>query len=272
MNNKADMTPEDGGMRETGHGGSEMEQEWERTLTLSRGAREKGFAAYVGEHSADVTKAFEDAPNCVCCMDERVAGKNNGVSIGGSGILIKDDPEKRAAFIKGLKARGIQRVYLHEGCGAVRGVYASAKDISPEQAEAEALTWAKELEQELGGDGEIETLSVTPKEFHNAQCAYIAFTENFNVQAAGETLPPGFVVSGTAVDLDHVMAQVGVAVSIAFGGHGFGDRFTKENPFLLVIVGNTDADIARIAAHPVLQGLVQENGGRVKIDGFVAPN
>lgn len=163
-------------------------------------------------------------------------------------------------------------MYLHEGCGAVRGVYAGAKNITAEEAEADALAWAKELEAELGGDGEIEILPVAPKEFHNAQCAYIVFTENFNVQAAGEVLSPGFVISGTAVDMDHVAAQVGVAVSIAFGSHGFGDRFTKEHPFVLVVVANTEMDVQKIASDPVLQGLVAENNGRVKIDTFVAPD
>lgn len=250
---------------------TEMDQEWARTFELSRGAREKGFGVHVGENAEQVKRVFEDAPVCVCCMDERVAGRQNGISIGGSGILIKDDPVKRAEFIQALKARGITKVYLHEGCGAVRGVYAGAKNISAEQAEAEALAWAKELETELGGDGTIETLPVVPREFHNAQCAYIAFTENFNVQAAGDTLPPGFVISGTAVGIEHVAAQASVAVSIAFGSHGFGDRFTRENPFVIVIVANNESDVARITENPVLQGLVAENNGRVKLDSFIAP-
>lgn len=247
------------------------EEEWQHTLASAEAVRAAGgYVRYAEQHPNEIAQTVVEAPNCVCCMDERVVSQVNGVAVAGSGILIKDDSEKRQAFIQGLKDQGIKKVYLHSGCGAI-ALYGQMMGLTPEQAEADALAWAKQLETELGGDGAIETLGVKPEGFHNAQALYLAFTSNFSIKNA-ETLPPGFIVSALAVGMEHALAQVDVAINkIALGAHAFGDRFTKETPFTIVVVAANDEQLASVMNDMRLKALLEPHNGRVALDGFVAP-
>lgn len=246
-----------------------IEEEWKRTLNRMEEIRSTGgFSALSTKHSDEVKEMVSHEGECVFCMDGRVAPKENGVAIAGSGILIKDDPVARDLLVQALRAQGIRKVFLHENCGAV-GLYASIKGISQDRAQEEAQTWAKELTRLLGGNDEkTETLPVD-LDFHNEQLVYVTLSEHFCLKNAPD-FPTGFQVDAGVVSFANVLAQVKVAIDIALGHHGFGDRFTEKNPFTVVVAARNEEELKTIQNQSDLVQLVSKHDGRVVIDGFIA--
>ncbi len=237
----------------------EKDTTWHATRDhLNRIKEDGGFQNAITHEPA----AFPEKVTCVCCMDERVVNeKSDAVYSAGSGILIKDDPKKWKAFVKELKAAGVTNACTHEGCGAV-GLYAKQKNISLEQAIEESRESAKKLAAELGGEYEGE-LTVSPEDYHVAQTAYYDLTGRFNPGMA-VAFPPGFVISRKYMPAEDALAQTKVGVGIAQGEHGYGKRFDKKNPFVIVVVADTAADLAK--GKKEVKGLA---GPSVIIDGFV---
>jgi hypothetical protein len=66
------------------------------------------------------------------------------------------------------------------------------------------------------------------------------------------------------------LAEVGVAISIIFGDHGFGPKLLNEqNPFLLVAIGRTPEEARQLETE--LMEAAKSLGKEVMVDGFVAP-
>jgi hypothetical protein len=66
--------------------------------------------------------------------------------------------------------------------------------------------------------------------------------------------------------------EVAVACQIAFGAHGFGDRFTPDNPLIIVPIGNPHRDelsVERLKEE--LEPVVEQYGDRVLVSGFTSP-
>ncbi len=246
-----------------------VEEEWRRTSNRMEEIRSAGgFSALATEYPKEIKEIVSHEGECVFCMDGRVAPKENGVAIAGSGILIKNDPIARDLLVRTLRAQGIHKVFLHEDCGAV-GLYAATKGISQERAQEDAQQWAKELTLLLGGtDEQAETLSVA-LDFHNEQLVYVTLSEHFCLKDAPD-FPTGFQVDAGVVSFANVLAQVKVAIDIALGHHGFGERFTKKNPFTVVVAARNEDELKTTQDNPDLVQLTAPHDGRVIIDGFVA--
>ncbi len=240
-----------------------MDEEWARAMETMRLVRSVGGFSDFAEQHTDCVSALLNEPDHVCCIDERIPHEG-AVSIAGSGILIKDDPEALGVLIESLKAKKIKRVYMHENCGAV-GLYASGKGISLENANEDALGWAEKLTKILGGNDVFESLPVDIG-FHNAQCAYVMLCDASGIR---EPFPRGFEIS-SCVSFTEMLGQVKVSIDIALGGHGFGTLFTKEDPFAVVVVTKNDDDLATVKEHPDLRQMIAGYDGRAIVDGFVA--
>jgi len=246
---------------------NKIEQEWNSTHECMQSIRaDGGFSVFALKNQNEVGNMTLHERDCVCCMDGRVAPFKNAVAIAGSGLLVKDDPVARDLLVEKLLSQGVQKVFLHEDCGAV-GLYSLEKGISREHAEKDASAWAEELSGLLKGNTHPETLSVT-LDFHNEQCVYLTFLDRFSLQDI-QAFPTGFQVSGSVVSFDDALAQVGVAIDIALGDHGFGDRFTQKDPFTVVIVAKNKEELQKIQSNQNLIQLIKKYNGRVMIDGFV---
>ncbi len=224
-----------------------------------------GIGEWVANSKPDaIEKAFCKHPKCLCCMDERVVcQKKDGVYSAGSGILVKDDPEKREAFIAELQTAGVTETTTHDGCGAV-ALYAEKKGITVEEAKKEAVEWAKYLADRLKGKYKGELRVAIP--YHNAQSAYYDLTGTFNPQNASKIFPEGFVISRKYMKPEDAVLQIQVGVSIATGKNGFGDRFSEETPFSVVIVASSAEELATAKAE--LSAVASHS---VNISGFVKP-
>jgi len=65
----------------------------------------------------------------------------------------------------------------------------------------------------------------------------ISMDEGVQVQ-----LPNGFTVNPRLTnDLNYVIAEIKVAISIAFGDHGLGEKeFTEDNPFFVMVMDSKE--------------------------------
>lgn len=192
----------------------------------------------------------------VVCMDGRLDETEKEASVfvrdGGSGILRGEegvgniaDGYVRAAMELGV---GTIRITSHGDCGAWA---LSGKDKNEGEKYYNDLreSIAKKIEE---ADLPIEViLEYIPNEEGNKEgkglclphierAAYYANVSSFNPQVV-LGLPAGFVISRKYLESKYAIANAAIAVKIAFGGHGFGERFTKEQPFLLIgIVDNVE--------------------------------
>ncbi len=227
-----------------------------------------GFAVLINESSDAVHTMSAHQPDSICCMDGRIAPHQSVISVAGSGILIRDDVAAREHLVGFLREKKIKKVVLHEDCGAV-GLYAKTKGISRERADEEALEWANELTALLGG---VEPPSVLPvdTDFHNETCVYLELTDRFSLKGV-VGFPPGFRVTVPAVSMTNALAQVEVALNIAFAEYGFDNLFTRDTPFAVAIVAENQDDLRDMWKNADLTRLVERHGGRAVIDGFVLP-
>ncbi|MFQ5541096.1 MAG: hypothetical protein ACE5F4_02530 [Candidatus Paceibacteria bacterium] len=237
---------------------------------IERVHAEGGWQEYAdGIHEEERERLFSTRSTCVCCMDERVAfgsGETlDAVYAAGCGILIKDDVEKRQAFVAALKERGVTDVYSHAECGAV-ALYAEQKGIALAEALLEADTWYRELADALGGTYHAD-LAVSPEGHHVAQTLYWDATGTFNPGKVPGIFPTGFVVTEPVVGTAHAKEHVDVALGIALGEHGFGTRFSAAHPFEIVVVAPSAEELMRIQA--LLEPFVERHGGAVRIDGLI---
>ena len=208
----------------------------------------------------------------IVCMDERINESDvNAVVVrdGGGGILrnsnIAEDIQKiiespaqiAADYIKLIKKLGIKKVIVtsHENCGACS--LSRKNDEQQKKYYSELIDAIKNGAQKEGLNLEVTSDYISAKPNHNpegrklagihdARGVYYANVEAvFNPQKITD-LFSGFVVSRGMFDggsapkgyqTSYPKANVKVALDLAFG-HGFGHRFSADQPFVLMAVGS----------------------------------
>lgn len=241
---------------------------WEDESSLVREIRAQGgFRMIPSRHPKDAEELCKHSPDCVCCIDGRVAPRRNAVAVAGSGILIKDNKQAREALVDGLRTRKIREVYMHEDCGAV-ALYAKNKNIPLNEAKKEADEWAQELTSLLGGEERPKTLPVS-KLFHSETCVYLVVAEKFSLIGTNSCFPAGFQVNANVVSPHNALAQVQVALDIAFGAHGFGARFNRECPFTVVTVTSPARTLRERGYVPALTEMISKRGGCAVLDSLL---
>lgn len=243
----------------------EKDEAWEQSNTLmAHIAKNGGFKKHVEKNKDLISEAFPKKVSCVCCMDGRVTA--DGVRVAGSGILLgKAD---RELLIQQLIANHITEISRHPGCGA-EGLYIKsrmAEGAPREIAEKEIEEWIAYLQKRTGAGFKEVPLS---SEFHNERTIYYDFTGTFNPSHASGIFPPGFVISRNYPHADAAIesAKIGIGIATGDGDHsGYGNRFDKKNPFILVVVANNAAELAD--GQKELESLASKD---VKVEGFIKP-
>ena len=237
----------------------------------------KEFFADIAERILEYNDAFDleqhktagEYGRCLCCMDERVG---TGLHAAGSGILLPEED-----FFKLCKEAGIDSLSDHVGCGAVAifagseaGIkFARERGIDINDTDLIGKTWSMEMAEKLTEKlkRKIDYTHLEPKEHDHssARVCYYDKTGRFNNTNG---LPKGFVVGRKYMSKDASLSEVGVAKNIMWGDHGVGpDFFTKENPFLLVAIGESSKEVEKLKKELASLAL----GETVLVTGFVAP-
>jgi hypothetical protein len=208
-------------------------------------------------------EAFLQEDNCeVGCMDGRVMA-NGALGLAGSGILLPRDPvtdlpkqeylDNLAAMAKEGKLTKLTWHRGHGGCGAAKLALKAVGNANPSEEE---IGWAaKDFAVRLGkklsemSGKKIKVEEAAAEGHHGERGAYIDMTNRLDLISHMETqwqLPNGFTMNPRlSNDLDYVTAEVKVAISIAFGDHGLGEKeFTSENPFFVTIVNTRESPLS----------------------------
>jgi hypothetical protein len=226
--------------------------------------KDVGFAQYA-EHLPNLVDAFDLSKHragqkldrCICCMDERIPF---GLHAAGSGMLLSE-----VDFAEYILKAVPDSISSHTGCGAAK-LYAKAHGLPVEQADQIAKDWAQKKAKELG----LPYIHLEiDKPFHYARVCYYDGTGSFNYEGV-EGLPAGFVVGRKNMTKEASLAEVGVAINIIFGDHGFGPELLNlDNPFVLVAIGKNLEEAERLKTE--LVDIASSCGWPIKVDSFTAP-
>ncbi len=207
---------------------------------------------------------------CFRCIDERTPG---GLHAAGPVILF--DQAKGIEMLKKARAEGI---YSHAGCGAA-GIKFETLDEKMKRfyvnSDNYGMFYAKNIAKAAGipykGHLDVET------PFHVARMAVYDGSGSFDNSAdklnkAG--LPPTFVISRRYhSEPESAMREASIAATIATGDHGFGGLIKADKtPFLLLVIGGRySKEFSQSRLTEEAEEVAKGFGGKVIVDGFVAP-
>jgi hypothetical protein len=228
------------------------------------------------------------------CMDGRVKPEG-GLGLAGSGILLPRDPENkelpakqyRDILVKMASEGKLTKITWHHGhggCGAA-GLYLKKSGIEKPtevQISKAAQDFAENLTQfinrELKKSHNKHTVIVeeAPAEGnHGERGVYVDMTNRLDLissdMSVKKQLPNGFTVNPRLTnDLGYVVEEIKVAISIAFKGHGLGEReFTEENPFFIMVADSKENPLPVKNFPAMVNKMIRENyaeyANRIKI-------
>ncbi|OQA04895.1 MAG: hypothetical protein BWY68_00072 [bacterium ADurb.Bin400] len=237
-----------------------IEDLWQQEGDIIGKITSDGLDKYVKELPM-YKEIFSLEDRCLRCIDE---GTQGGLHLAGSGILLDMATAKRYA-----SQAGVTGVYSHDECGAAK-LYAVNEKLDPEFSDEFGIEWAKMLAENLGvpykGHIGINAMA-RPSGFHTARVSYYDGTGQFDGAKLNE-LPNGFVINRKYLDPDYAQKELAVSLSIAFGNHGFGHKFTPSTPFLILIFATNPEELLVLTAEA--KAAAAEYGSRVKIEGMLA--
>ena len=81
----------------------------------------------------------------------------------------------------------------------------------------------------------------------------------------------GFVIERAYLPVDYSTEELKVAVSIAFGHHGFGELFSNDLPFIIIALAKDTAGLesAKNEIAKIFESDKNFKEGKIKIDGVV---
>lgn len=251
-----------------------FERHWQESRALFSKIYKDGLRNYLGD-LPELAEAFKLEDHSVRCIDEGTPG---GIHIAGSGILLstKERKSQLEMALEELRGAGADGVYSHEGCGAAKLYWEGLSDDekSKKSYGEHAIDWAKKLAEILDAPykGHITKLA-RPKEFHNAGIVYYDGSGKFDPFRIKE-IPDGFIISRYFLDSGYAQDELKVALSIAMGDHGFGDKFTKENPLIVAPIEKFQTQRSGISISDLereVKNATEQYGDRVVIQGFREP-
>lgn len=229
-----------------------------------------------GESLQVIMESFPDFKEAFCeldtidCSDGRVLGGKK-IGIAGSGLLLSS--EERAKFVENYRGK-IKEVTTHRDCGAAALKFNS---LSPEEIPAGVMNadhygalLGQKLANDLGAEHRFIEMKEMANEYHNETALVIDQTGKFNSTHL-DGFPPHFVCTGAGLGFspEYMKSEVKTLAGIALGHHGFGDRFDEQNPFRIIVAAKNQTELD--AWMKVGQEAIDDFGGRVKVEGFIAP-
>ncbi|MFA7654297.1 MAG: hypothetical protein WCX97_04685 [Candidatus Magasanikbacteria bacterium] len=259
---------------------------WEAGNLSMRDLNNQGAQIYFSKEFPDLKHAFSNHTTCVVCMDEGTAHKDmeegDKLALAGSGMLFpaSNEDERLDKVADLMIACGVKTITSHGGCGAAGIAYKrDFPTASPTADDIEnyAINWAKNLTERINNKQQpAEHVHIAgsemerPMEFHNARVVYFDAVGGFN-PSKEKGLPMGFVIERKFIPVEYALAELKVAVNIAFGHHGLGELFDKDNPFIIIVLASNEENLENLRKEvkDALQNDENFKAGKVKIDGMV---
>jgi len=228
---------------------------------------ERGGLELHFESIATLKDVFRLEDRCFRCIDDRTPG---GLHAAGPVILM--DEKKGVDMLRRTRAEGI---YSHTGCSAAAIAF---EDLSEnmkkfyENPDNYGMFYAKRMAKkaDIPYMGHILALP----HFNMARLAVYDGTGSFdNSKLETIGLPPAFVISRRYhSDAETAMKEVSLALTAATSSQGFG-RLIKagKTPFLILVVGARQNEFSLNRLMEEAEEVAKDFGGKVIVDGFVAP-
>lgn len=233
---------------------------WQKQQDICRQIYDKGFRRYFGRN-VNHKNVYNIEEKAVRCIDEGTPG---GVHLAGSGILLSLEDAGRIIHEIGH----VDGLYSHENCD-VASLHTQLEDIDEDPDEV-GKRYVKELAAELDlpylGHVSSEELN-RPSNFHTARAVYYDGTGKFDYSKS-ENLPKGFVVSRRYLYKDYAQYELDISIDTAFSSGGFGNRFDKDSPLIIVGLGENKEALEQINRE-IKEVVAEYNEERVKIYGLV---
>ena len=232
------------------HNEKAVNELWERAQenTIIRGLKEgKMMGEIVSGEQCE--KVFRETPCCLGCSDGRI----HEARIGRAGMGIVAGVEKTVTAIKKMfdegKVKGRLVIKSHDGCGAAKIVCDQLieKGKLPQNYNSDDLgiKFAKDVTVALQQGGyDVVCEHTSEKEMdalHDEVAIYFDGTQSINIE--NSDFPRGFIFSNLDFDSTECVTELKALCGIALGDHGFGKRFTKENPFRIIISAKNQEQI-----------------------------
>ncbi len=215
--------------------------------------------------SLNIKPAFQQGNDKkLCCIDERIP---YGVGhVPGSGILFEYNEA-----IDVIIASGATTMTSHDGCGAAK-LWAERQGKDTNNSDEYGKEFSRQLAKDLGLGYEHIGYDkmIGPTSFHIARVGYYVGAPYFNPYKV-EGMLPGFIISRRYSKQKNAQQDMELAISIAFGHHGFDGKFTKDSPFIIVPIGDSSDKEFSLASLTAELEQIANKHNNVKIDGFTAP-
>jgi hypothetical protein len=244
---------------------AKKDQAWESQQDMMEAIYTGGFEGFFNK-IPERGRAFDSQKKLVCCMDEGVTHveSESKLSLAGSGILYPagswEERLERVAEL--LHSLGVEEVTSHDGCGAAKLAWerdGGNKKLGHLTPDEYGRKWSLELQALLNTKTNLHDIAhrhishgemKRPPEFHNARMVYFDGTGTFNPDKLNDKIPNGFVIdyrnetrlAKNRQEMDYPFEELKVALEIAFGNHGFGKKFTPENPLVISVITKGDKD------------------------------
>lgn len=126
----------------------------------------------------------------------------------------------------------------------------------------------------------ISINEMEPKDYHDARAIYLNNIGNEFNPAKIKKLPRGFVIEKFINIEDNAKKELKLAIGIAFGDHGFGEKFTEDKPLIIACCLNEKDSFEEIQREvgKILDEMqndpdckIENIKKRIKIDYLVVP-
>ncbi len=204
------------------------------------------------------------------CSDGRVLSGHK-MGIAGSGLLLS--PEERADFIARFKGK-IKTVTSHRDCGAAALKFSTLKKegvvVNVDNSDDYGTQEAKKIAAELGAEHKFIEMEDMTSEYHNEVALVVDATGHFDSTNLPD-FPAHFSVTGAGLGFsqDYVTSEIKILTDIAFGHHGFGSRFSSDNPFCIMVVADNQKGLDEWKDRA--KKSLTDFGDKIHIDSFLRP-
>ncbi|MFH1232771.1 MAG: hypothetical protein V1651_02820 [Patescibacteria group bacterium] len=231
----------------------------DKEINLEEGHRKEGESVVIG------------------CIDEGIFRR---IPLAGSGCLFLT----REEILGFIEKRKVDIITSHENCGAAL-VWAKRenpnKDITQEQADELLKNYIADIAKEAKITFKyiIAEEMKRPKEYHPARMIFFNNVKDYYPSGI-KKIPLSFSIERfTMHQKDNVKKRLKLAINIAFGDHGFGEKFTKEEPLIIACCLNENDNSEEIKGeiNEILNEMENEFKDiknikeRIKIDYFFVP-
>ncbi len=239
-----------------------LNQEWEKSQNneIIVGLKEGRNLSELLEALPGFKESFQRPLDCLDCADGRVCSGHK-LGLAGQGILLNEND--LAILEAKIKELGI-RVTGHDNCGAA-GIAHPGPD-----SDRHGYEFTQSLAERTGA-----SYSEVHKEdfscpVHNERCLVLEGSGRFDV-ANLPGFPGRFISSAEFFGLseEYQRTEAKALIGIALGDHGFGHRFSQEDPFYLLISAENEESLAKTKAWA--EAVAAEFEGRVRVESFIAP-